>query len=364
MVSYGRVIVVMGSQYGSEGKGAITEYFSPVVSVGVRTGASNAGHTIYFKDKKFVMHQVPCTWVNPNCKLVIGRGALISLDVLLQEIELVEKFLPIKNRLFVDADAFVITDEQIDMEKNTDLASRIGSTSATSGRGIGVSQAEKILRSENCLKAKNVLALKPYLADTVDMINSNLDLDQIVLLEGTQGFHLSLDFGSFPYVTSRNITAMDIAASCGVALYNFDYEVVGVTRTYPIRVAGNSGPFGDDSKEVDWSYVTTKSGAKKFGQSIVERTSVTNNIRRVATFSMKDFLEFVKVNRPTQIALTFSDYLDWSCHEKLDLTEPIINFIDLLENKGGVSVTLVKTGPKNIIDFNLYRSNIIRRVAC
>ena len=143
---FGRVIVVVGMQYGSEGKGAVTSYFAPLVSVGVRSGSANAGHTIYYKNRRFVMRQIPSVWINPVAKLVIGRGALISCGILLEEVKLVSRFLNIKERLFIDGLAHVITKDQIRAEQNTDLAARIGSTSAISGEGIGTAMADKVLR--------------------------------------------------------------------------------------------------------------------------------------------------------------------------------------------------------------------------
>ena len=360
---YGKVIIVTGMQYGSEGKGAITSYLAPVMSVGVRTGAANAGHTIYFKGKKFVMRQIPSVWINPLAKLVVGIGSIINLDILLKEIEIVNKIIPIKDRLYIDRNAFVVTQKQIDEEKKSNLGSRIGSTSALSGKGIGTATADKILREEECLQAKEVPELKPYLADTVDLINTQLDHDQFVLLEGTQGFKLSIEHGTFPFVTSRDVSATAIAASAGISTHQFEVEVVGVTRTYPIRVAGNSGPFAEDSEEVNWDYVTKRSGAKKYKIHITEKTSVTNRLRRIATFSKMDFEKAVQVNRPTEIVVTFADYLDWKVHEKEKITRSIDNFMEMIEDLSrGVPVTLLKTGPKTVIDFNHYRRNILRRL--
>ena len=228
---FGRAMIVVGMQYGSEGKGAITSYLAPIASIGVRSGAANAGHTIYFNDRKFVMRQIPSTWINPLSKLVIGVGALISMDILIEEIATLSKYTSIANRLYIDPKTHVITKNQIAMERKTDLAKRIGSTSAISGEGIGMAMADKVLRKKSCLLAKDVKELKPYLTDTVDMINSCLDRDDIVLVEGTQGSGLSLDHGHFPYTTSRDTNATAIAASIGIASHQFEIDVIGVTRT-------------------------------------------------------------------------------------------------------------------------------------
>lgn len=356
---WGKVMIVTGMQYGSEGKGAITSYLAPCASMGVRSGAANAGHTIYYDGQKFVMRQIPSVWINPLAKLTIGVGAIISLDILLKEIELLRKYTDIDNRLFIDHRAHVVTQGQILGEQNTDLAKRIGSTSAIAGEGIGMAMAEKVLRSSSCTQAKDVPQLRPYLADTVDVINDCLDHDQMVILEGTQGFGLSLEQGSFPFVTSRDTSAMAIAASVGISTHQFEVDVIGVTRTYPIRVAGNSGPFGKDSKEISWEEVTRKSKSKK---QIKEMTTVTGNVRRIATFSWEDFLKACKVNRPTEIALTFADYVDASIYDKEKISDDVLRFIGRIEERSGVPVNLVKTGPNAIIDFDLYRKNMLRRM--
>ena len=359
-VEGGRIIPVVGMQYGSEGKGAVTTYLAPLIDIGVRVGASNAGHTIYFRGGKFIMRQVPAVWINPEVKLVIGRGAMISPDILLSEIDSISRHSEIKNRLFIDAYAHVINEQQIENESRTDLASRIGSTSATSREGIGMASADKVLRSDTCVLAKDFKLFQPYLADTVEILNRSLDNGRYVLLEGTQGFGLSLDHGNFPFVTSRDTSVSALIASTGLCGHNFETNVIGVARTYPIRVAGNSGPFGDDSEEVSWGVVTRAAGADT---PIIEMTSVTGKVRRVATFSWKDFLRACDVNRPAEIALTFADYLDWGSHEKETLSTPVLDFIDRLEMMSGVHVTMVKTGPETMVDLENYRRSILRRIS-
>lgn len=354
---YGRVIIVVGMQYGSEGKGAITSYLAPCASMGVRTGAANAGHTIYYNNKKFVMRQIPCVWTNPKADLVIGRGALINLDVLIKEIRALSRFSCIKDRLFIDRKAHVITKQQVRAEQDTDLAVRIGSCSARSGEGIGTVMADKILRKSSCVQAECVPQLQNYLADTVDMINACFESEEIVILEGTQGFGLSIDFGEFPFVTSRNVTATALATHAGISVHRFDIQVIGVARTFPIRVAGNSGPFDKDSCEITWKDIAR---IAKSDTPIVEKTSVTKKVRRVATFSQTGFQKACQVNRPDEIAITFADYLDWSIHENDKIAEPVEDFINMVERiSDGIPVTLIQTGPKTTVDFDWYRRSML-----
>lgn len=357
---FGQVWTVFGMQYGSEGKGAITSYLAPIPGIGIRTGASNAGHTLYYKGKEFIMRQLPSSWVNPQAKLVIGRGALISMDVLMKEVENLEEITSIRDRLFIDDKAHVITEDQIREEMESDLAERIGSTSAQSGEGIGQAQADKVMRDAGCVQAEDVDVLQPFVCNTVQMINDHLERNGIVLLEGTQGHWLSLDHGMFPYTTSRDTSVPALAASAGISPHEFDFRSIGVVRTFPIRVGGPSGPFGPDSDELSWKEMADIAGAP---ESLSEKTTVTKRTRRIATFSRRNFEEAVRINRPTELAVTFGDYIDWSVHEKEQLTPEIRRFITKLERLSDAEVTMVKTGPQAIMDFSTYRRNIIRKVS-
>ncbi len=355
----GRIIIVYGAQWGSEAKGTIAEYLCPVASATIRTGAANAGHTLYFNGQRIVMRQLPVGWTSTHVKLMIGSGAMISLDLLLEEIEMIGQLTGIKGRIFIDEKAHVITPEDIAQEEVGDLAARIGSTSARSREGIGTATANKVLRAKGRVQAKAIPELQAYLADTSGMANSVLNAGEIVLVEGTQGHELSLDHGTFPYVTSRDTTVMAIAAASGIPIHEFDCDVVGVTRTYPIRVAGNSGPFGADSEELSWTEVSRRAGAV---EGFEERTTVTGLPRRVSTFSWEHFAKSCEINRPTEIALTFADYLDWQTHGKDYVSRPVEAFIAKIEKVAQCDVTIVQTGPESTIDMDSYRSSILRRI--
>ncbi len=355
----GLLTFVIGLQYGSEAKGSIVNYLSPGIDLAVRTGAANAGHTLYYEGEAHVMRQLPAAWTNRHAKLAIGVGAIISPNILLSEIKSVEEKISIKDRLAIDPNAHVITEEQIVRESLTDLAERIGSTSVRSSEGIGVAIADKVLRKASCVQAKHVDSFKPYLTDTAELVNDTLDIGMPVLIEGTQGFGLSLDHGSFPYVTSRDTIVPALAASVGVSPHHYQTQVIGVARTYPIRVAGNSGPFAAGSKELTWDEVARRAGIPI---GLEERTTVTKLLRRVANFSIEQYVRACRINRPTEIALTFADYLDWSIHDTHELSPPVYDFIDNIEKAAGIPVTMVNTGPHATIDFDRYRSSMLRRM--
>ena len=362
MELFGNAISIVGLQHGSEGKGAVAEYYAWLASIAVRIGASNAGHTVMHDGTPYVMRQIPCGWICPTTKLVLGIAAIISLDVLLAEIETFDAIVPIKHRLFIDSKAHVITNDQIMREAMTGLAERISSTSAKSNLGIGMAMSDKVLRSADCRMAQDVPELQPYMCDTVGLLNKDLADGEIVIFEGTQGFGLSLEHGHFPFVTSRDTTAMAMFAGCGVNPYQHPCktDIIGVMRAYPIRVGGPSGMFDEGSVELDWEEVARRSGTTR---DITEKTSVTKSIRRVATVSWSGIKKACLVNGVTEIALTFADHIDASVYEREVLTDKVNEFIAKIEFETGLPVTLVKTGPHTTIDLNIDRARMMYKIA-
>lgn len=320
-----KVTALVGAQFGSlsEGKGAVAGYIGPYYDLSIRVGAANAGHTLYDAyGEKHVLQQIPCqAYANPQSVLAIGPGALISPEILAKEIRDLREWrarhgldLKTKLDLRIDPRAHVITQEFIDREASTDLAERIGSTSTTAREGIGSAQAARAMREAGCVTVSEWLARGGFdvlvgdgssegifVHETPEVVKEVLDRGQNVLLEGTQGTSLSNTTGYFPFTTSRNTTAAGLAADAGVSpgLVN---HVVLVARTYPIRVAGNSGPFYPDSKEISWESINVPSSN--------ELTTVTKKVRRVATFSIAQMRDAVLLNGVTEVALMFADYLD------------------------------------------------------
>ena len=359
--SRGVLTFIVGMQFGSEAKGSIVQYLSPLVSNAVRTGAVNAGHTTYHRGEPHVMRQLPAVWTNPHTQLIIGAGALVSPHVLQAEISKTERIVPIEHRLMIDRNAHVIIEDQILDEEKGDLAERIGSTSSRGREGIGVAMADKVLRSARSVQVKDFGPLKRYAVNTSDYLNEQLEMGADVLVEGTQGYGLSVDHGVIPNVTSRNATVAALADSIGVQPEYYHTDIIGVTRSYPIRVAGNSGPFAKGSEELTWDDMRQLTGNLELP---VEKTTVTALPRRIATFSDSQYIEACRVNRPTEIALTFSDYIDQSVYKSGDVSESkrVMAFIDHLENLYDTPVTLVNTGPDSTIDFDWTRQSRLRQV--
>jgi adenylosuccinate synthase len=323
-MSRGKVTALVGGQYGSEGKGLIAGHIARDYGVHVRTGAANAGHTVYTLHgpangesrlgawEKHVMQQIPCAaYANPDAELVIGPGALISPEIFGKELELLAEWRRQRGLdprpVFVDGRAHVIHQDQIDREAESGLDVRIGSTSTIAREGIGVAQADRVMRAD-CVLARdfyNDVGPRIAIVDVPRFLNGLRAVGYDILLEGTQGTGLSLTTGAFPYVTSRNTTAAGLAADAGVPP-NAIEDVILVCRSYPIRVAGPSGPFYEDSREISWEDIGVNPEN--------ERTTVTKKVRRVATFSLDQVAEAASINGATEIALTFADYLTPGLH--------------------------------------------------
>lgn len=309
------VCAVVGGQYGSEGKGHVVARLALEYNAHVRVGGANAGHTFYVHGgtpdtvEKHVVQQLPvAAYANPVARLYIGPGAVISADVLSREIDenvawRQERQLP-RLELGIDHRAHLVCQKHKTEEDASGLADRIGSTSATAREGIGAATAARVMRDpDRCFTATAWASTMNWAGAErrwllVD-VPQQLRREPSILLEGTQGYGLSLTTGDFPYVTSRNTTTAGLLADCGLPPQRLT-RVVVVMRTYPIRVAGNSGPFHHDSYETKWGHLGV--------DPETERTTVTKKIRRVATFSYEQAKEAIEVNGGTEVALMFADY--------------------------------------------------------
>lgn len=336
-----KVTALVGAQTGSEGKGVVAHWMGDEYDVAVRTGAPNAGHSIVHKGKLYKMQTIPCGWTEKNMQLVIGAGALIYLPLLFKELEMVAAVDPsIYDRLLIDKNAGILEQRHHDEEGGVkgEMHARIGST----GEGVGPARRDRIMRDPakfrlagDCeeLRGKNL-----NIVDTVSFLNASIKKRAAVLLEGTQGSGLSLIHGPWPYTTSSDTNAAQLAADAGIPPQHVS-DVVLVARTYPIRVAGNSGPMG---KEVTWDEMS-----KRVGREVVEFTTVTKKIRRIGEWDETLFAKAVKLNAPTWVALTFMDYLspeDHNVQSFSKLHKPALKFINYVERSFKVKVKLVGTG--------------------
>ncbi|KIC89910.1 adenylosuccinate synthetase [Flavihumibacter sp. ZG627] len=333
------VDVIVGGQFGSEGKGQIAAHISPEYDCLVRVGGPNAGHTVFEKPTNHVFHLLPSgTHRSPNAKLILGPGAVLNLEKILKEIR---EFDVEADRLVIDENAIIISESDIAEEQK--IKDKISST----GQGVGYATANNILarlKGDDRHKAKNFLKeLRPFLGNTDEQLEKMYRDGKKVLLEGTQGTGLSLHHGLYPHITSRDTSVSGCLSEAGISPKRVR-KIIMVTRTYPIRVGGESGPFL--SKEIDMKTVAERSGKNAEDLIKKEITTTTKKNRRIAEFSWSLFRKACELNSPTDIALTFTDYLsvkNENARRYEKLTPETRQFIEEIERCSGVKVSLIGT---------------------
>ncbi len=332
------VTIVVGGQYGGEGKGKIVAHLAKRDNPDfvVRCGGPNSGHTVHLKDQIFKLRMLPAGFVNSRSRLLLAAGSIINLKLLLTEIEITGID---SHRVGIDRNAAIITHEDEKRESQLGLRDRIGST--LSGTGIGV--VKRALRDGTIKLASDIPEASPFITNVSDEINYGIDKGQLCIVEGTQGFGLSLYHTlCYPYATSRDTTASAFLSEVGLGPMEVASIVMAV-RTFPIRVEGKSGPLKD---EITWEELQQRSG---YPHSIGEYSTVTNKLRRIAAFDMELVRRAIMVNRPTELALHGADYLGFANKGILDydlLTHEAKEFVTLLENELAVPVTFIGTGPE------------------
>ncbi len=309
------VTVIVGGQYGSEGKGkvAFAEARRTGATVAVRVGGSNAGHTVYDDHGgRHVFRHLPVAALLPEMTCVLGPGSLIDPDVLRSEVDRLDLT---PDRLIIDPMASVISNACKERENDSGLGDRIGSTLTGTGQAL----IERIRRSPSAKLARN----DPYLARFTtaparECLRQRLSVGERVVIEGTQGFGLSnLQSPYYPFATSRDTSASAFVSEAGISPLDVD-EVVLVIRAFPIRVGGNSGPL---PRETTWEAIA-RSACKP---GLVERTTVTNRPRRVAEFDPEIVRSAIAANAPTLVVLNHVDYLGARWEESVKRIETSIS---------------------------------------
>lgn len=334
------VTVVIGGQFGSEGKGKVAHYLSAQMraSAVVRVGGSNSGHTVIDPfGNAIVFRQLPTAAILPNVICALAAGSYISPRILLDEISRVGLT---NDRLLIDPNAIIISEDEELRERSGVLRATIASTQS----GTGAAVQRRLDRLDTATLAQNEPFLKQYVRPVSPFLRDLLNGQKRVIIEGTQGFGLSvLHSPYYPYVTSRDTTAAAFLSECGLSPFDVD-DIVMVLRTYPIRVGGNSGPL---NYEIDWETVTRESGSPF---PIIEHTSVTKSVRRVARFDAAIVRRAIAVNTPTRIVLNHLDYIDAQAARDNDLSEKTLNFLDRVEDEIAASVKYVGFGPNSLVE--------------
>jgi len=338
------VWVVVGGQFGSEGKGKVSAIITlqEEIDLCIRCGGPNSGHSFEGRDGKMVLlRQLPTGFVRPETRLLIPAGGLLDLDVLRSEIESLGLD---ADRVGVDRNAMVITSDDREHERRLAMSERLSSTLC----GVGSAVARRALRTADVNLAASAATsyswLRPLLTDVSAEANSAVDSGKKVLIEGTQGSGLSLYHSScYPKATSRDTNAAGFVSEVGLSP-RLVSEIVLVFRTFPIRVAGaQAGPLRE---ELTWEQLQEESHSPV---PLHEYTSVTHKLRRLGRFDWGGATTAVQLNRPTRIALNFLDYLDFknrSTSERTALTSGAKKFVWRLESVCAAPACYLGTGPR------------------
>jgi adenylosuccinate synthase len=333
------VTVIVGGQFGSEGKGKVAHYLAREqgASIAVRVGGSNSGHTAIDKSGiPRVFRALPTPALLDDVICVLCAGSYIDVDVLLAELKVAR--LP-PERLLIDPNAYIITDGHKHRENQWGLRERIGST----GSGTGAAVVDRITRQSSAGLARHDARLDQYTRrSTRSFLREALNRKERVIIEGTQGFGLSLVHSPYyPKATSRDTTAAAFVSEVGLSPLDVS-EIALIIRAFPIRVPGDSGflPY-----EIDWGTIAREGG---WDTQLLERTSVTDQIRRVARFDPEIVLNAIDTNRPTMVVLNHADYFDVVSHRSGTPTPRVLQSVGELEAKLGCTIGLVGLG-QNIL---------------
>ena len=335
----GKNVVVIGAQWGDEGKGKFIDIFAGKADLVVRSqGGNNAGHTVIHGDKKLALHLIPSGIMYEKAVPVIGNGVVVNPQVLVEEMRLLEGEGLSCERLKISCDAHVIMPYHIELDKASEF--RLGKNEiGTTNRGIGPCYQDKAARSgiriqdlldehvfrmkvEAALEVKNAILekvygkrtftvdeiceaylpfaeiIRPHMAETAQLLNDALREGKHILFEGAQGTLLDIDHGTYPFVSSSNTTSGGVCTGLGVGPTDIR-EVFGIFKAYSTRVG--SGPFpvelfdetGDTLREVGHEY-----GA------------VTGRNRRCGWVDLVALKYAIMINGVTQLIMMKSDVLD------------------------------------------------------
>ena len=336
----GKNVVVLGTQWGDEGKGKIVDLLTEEISHVARfQGGHNAGHTLVIDGKKTVLHLIPSGVLRENVICYIGNGVVLSPEALLKEIaELEEQGVPVRERLKLSPACPLILSYHIALDQARERA-RGASKIGTTGRGIGPAYEDKVSRRglrlddlgdassfgeklKEVVEYHNFALTQYYKADAIDyealladcmtmreqllpmiddvtaILHRARESGDSILFEGAQGSLLDIDHGTYPYVTSSNTTAGGVATGSGFGPCYIDY-VLGITKAYTTRVG--SGPFPTELECEVGEHLGVK--GHEFG-------ATTGRKRRTGWFDAVAVKHAVQINSVTGICLTKLDVLD------------------------------------------------------
>ena len=349
------VTIVIDGQAGSCGKGKICGYLARHDSFSISTNnwSSNVGHTYVSDDgERIVVSHLPMALLNSKCDLVLNAGAIITPEILFDEIEKYRDLIG-NRKIYIHPRAMIILEKHREEEKSI---IKSGSTF----KGCGSALSEKIMRKPGIVLAGDYFKEKPN--DMVEIIDTSIMINNCsgnILIEGAQGQDLDINYGlDYPNVTSRMCSASQLIADAGCSPFKVK-DIYMVIRPYPIRIS-NKTDIGFDiysgdyagSLEISWGEVKKRCGASV---DLTEYTTVTKKVRRVFEMNFERLKYNVMINRPTQIVLNFAQYIDYKAYKCRDyelLPDKVKNFIKKIEKETGIPVTIIGTGEcdSDIID--------------
>jgi adenylosuccinate synthase len=333
------ISVVVGGQFGSEGKGKVAHRIAcqEHASIVVRVGGTNSGHTaIDDSGKTWALRQLPVSVLAPGTKAVLPAGSVIDPEIFVREVQALRLG---PERVIVSRYATVISDEDKQAEQAEGLVDRIGST----GSGTGAALARRMSRhSGGAILASEHSVLKEYLGDASSIMREALSRKRLIVIEGSQGFGLSLLHGGYyPKATSRDTTAGTFIGEAGLSPRDVK-DITLVLRAHPIRVAGNSGPL---KGETSWTEIARAAGLP---DDYRELTTATRKVRRVGAFDPELVRRAIEVNNPTRIVLNHFDYVDTSIREGL-IHDRAVEFLEKVERSIGRAIDWLGTGPATFL---------------
>ena len=333
----GKRLVVVGSQWGDEGKGKITDYLAEKADVVVRSqGGNNAGHTIKFNNRKFALHLIPSGIFNPKIINIMGNGMVINPFALLEELEMLKNEGITDYNLYISNRAHVVLPHHIELDALYETikgADAVGTTK----KGIGPAYMDKVSRvgvrisdliypeslrkrlKINIDSAKIILeaynksidnfedlyeklieigkTIKPFITDTSVLLNNLIEEEKNILFEGAQGSMLCVDHGTYPYVTSSSPTAAAVPINSGISP-SLITDVIGVTKAYTTRVGAGVFPteFEDET-------------AKTIRETGNEYGTTTRRPRRIGWLDMVVLKHVKRINGLNHLAIMLLDVL-------------------------------------------------------
>ncbi len=327
------VDIVCGGQAGDEGKGKIAAYlaYKDNYDYCIKVGGPNAGHTVFYEDKIYALKSVPSGFVNKNARMILSAGTYVIKEWLIKEMQETKT----EDRFIIDPNCVIITKKQTLSERQDKrLMKKIGSV----GTGLGTAVRERIERKKIKF-AKDDPELKEYVRDIPELLNKELQKGKKILLEGTQGFKLSLLHGEYPYTTSRDTTASNFLSEAGLGP-KYVRDVYLIFKPYVSRVG--PGPIEHEIFE--------KKELAKYHTKGREIGSVSKRLRRIGLFEEKAAIKAIEINSATKIAITHIDLFEGNENKKLEnFTSEAKKFISRVKSFSKIypypRLALISNGP-------------------